>query len=293
MFDNTYKQIVIISGKGGTGKTTLSAALASLIDKKVIIDCDVDAANLYLILKPEIIHSYEFYGGKRASINRSKCEECGICETVCRFDAINNYTINQLSCEGCGLCFRICPYRAIQFNTKKSGYYFECELPDKSKFYYAKLLPGEGNSGKLVSEIKRKALENISSDIEWVIVDGPPGVGCPVNASIAAADYAVIVTEPTVSGIHDLTRLVQLLNTFKIHAGIVINKYDLNENITSQIIKYANSENIPIIGTIPFDIEFVNALINKENVVDTNEKIRKEIQTIWRQLALQIEISIN
>ncbi|MDH7605589.1 MAG: hypothetical protein QHH13_11875 [Melioribacter sp.] len=166
-------------------------------------------------------------------------------------------------------------------------------MPDKSKFYYAKLLPGEGNSGKLVSEIKRKALKNISSEIEWIIVDGPLGVGCPVNASIASADYAVIVTEPTVSVIHDLKRFVQLLTAFKIHAGIIINKYDLNENITSQIIKYANSENIPIIGSIPFDIEFVNALINKENAVDTNERIRKEIKTIWQQLELQIEISIN
>ncbi|MEJ5351358.1 MAG: ATP-binding protein [Melioribacteraceae bacterium] len=293
MFDKTYKQIVILSGKGGTGKTTLSAALASLIDKKVIIDCDVDAANLYLILKPEIIHSYEFSGGKKASINRSKCEECGLCETVCRFDAINNYTINQLSCGGCGLCFRICPYGAIEFNTKKSGYYFECELPDKSKFYYGKLLPGEENSGKLVSEIKRKALESISSDIEWLIVDGPPGIGCPVNASITGADYAIIVTEPTVSGIHDLKRIVQLLTTFKIHAGIVINKYDLNENITSQIFKYTDSVNIPIIGSVPFDIEFVNALINRENAVDTNERIREEIQAIWRKLELQIEISIN
>lgn len=293
MLDKSYKQIVILSGKGGTGKTTLAAAFASLIDKKIVIDCDVDAANLHLLLKPEIINSYEFSGGKKAFIERCKCEECGMCEAVCRFDAINNFTIDQLSCEGCGFCFRICPNEAIKFNPTKSGSYFECELPDESKFYYAKLFPGEGNSGKLVSEIKRKALENISSEVEWVIVDGPPGIGCPVNASLAAADFVVIVTEPTLSGIHDLKRLVDLLNTFKIRSGIVINKYDLNERITEQIFKYSESEKIPIIGSIPFDPEFMKALINGKNVVDVNENIRDEILTIFRQLELQVEISVN
>jgi MinD superfamily P-loop ATPase len=222
MHEKLYKQIVILSGKGGTGKTTLSAAFSSLINNKIIIDCDVDAANLHLVLKPEVIKSYEFSGGKKAIIDRGKCEECGLCATVCSFEAIDNFTVDQISCEGCGFCYRICPYEAIKFIPSKSGSYYECKLPDESKFFYAKLNAGEGNSGKLVSEIKKKALENIYPDIEWVIVDGPPGIGCPVNASIAAADYAVIVTEPTVSGIHDLKRLVELLNTFKINCGIVI-----------------------------------------------------------------------
>lgn len=293
MYDKTYKQVVILSGKGGTGKTTLSSAFASLINKKIIIDCDVDAANLHLVLKPEVINSIDFSGGKKAMIDRGRCEECGLCETVCRFDAISNYTIDQISCEGCGFCYRICPYDAVKFNPSKSGSYFECELPDESKFYYAKLFPGEGNSGKLVSEIKRKALENISSEIEWVIVDGPPGIGCPVNASVASADYAVLVIEPTLSGLHDLKRLVQLLNTFKIRAGVVINKCDLNERITNQIFKYAQSEKIPVIGTIPFDKQFVNALINGKNIVDVNENIREEILTIFKQLELQAEISVN
>ncbi|MFH1195830.1 MAG: ATP-binding protein [bacterium] len=293
MADKLYKQIVILSGKGGTGKTTLSAAFTSLVNNKVVIDCDVDAANLHLVLKPEIIGSYDFSGGKKATINRNKCDECGLCETVCRFEAIHNYSVDQLSCEGCGFCYRICPADAIKFVPSKSGSYFECKLPDESKFYYAKLFPGEGNSGKLVSEIKRKALDNISSDIEWVIVDGPPGIGCPVNASLASADYAVIVTEPTVSGIHDLKRLVELLNKFKIRAGIVINKYDLNEIIATQVFKYAEVEKIPVIGTIPFNKEFVNALINGENIIDVNKNLREEILTIFKQLELQVEISIN
>lgn len=293
MHDKPYKQIVILSGKGGTGKTTLSAAFASLINNKVIIDCDVDAANLHLVLKPEVLKSYEFSGGKKAMIDRGKCEECGLCETVCRFDAISNYTVDQISCEGCGFCYRICPYEAIKFNPSKSGSYFECEIQDESKFYYARLYPGEGNSGKLVSEIKKKALENISSEIEWVIIDGPPGIGCPVNASIAAADYAVLVTEPTVSGIHDLKRLVELLNTFKIHSGIVINKCDLNLDITADIFKYADSQKIPVIGSIPFDEEFVKALIQGHNVVEVNQSIREEMLTIWKQLEMQIEITVN
>jgi len=293
MPDKSYKQIVILSGKGGTGKTTLSAAFASLIKKKVVIDCDVDAANLHLVLKPEIIHSYDFSGSRKASIDRNRCEECGLCATVCKFEAITNYTIDQLSCEGCGFCFRICPYEAIKFNPAKSGSYFECELPDESKFFYAKLFPGEGNSGRLVSEIKKKALENISPDVEWIIVDGPPGIGCPVNASIAAADFVVIVTEPTVSGIHDLKRLVKLLNTFKIRCGIVINKYDLNETIATQIFKYADIEKIPVIGSIPFDLEFMKALINGKNIIEINENIREEILTIFRQLELQVELSVN
>jgi MinD superfamily P-loop ATPase len=293
MQDKSYKQIVILSGKGGTGKTTLSAAFAGLIDKKVIIDCDVDAANLHLVLKPEIINSHEFIGGKKASIDLDKCVECGLCQGVCRFDAINNFLIDQLSCEGCGFCFRICSLDAIRLNPSKSGSYFECELPDETKFYYAKLLPGEGNSGKLVSEIKKKALENISPDIEWVIVDGPPGIGCPVNASIASADYVVIVTEPTVSGIHDLKRLVALLNTFKIRSGIVINKYDLNETIATKIFKYAETEKIPVIGSIPFDPKFMKALINGTNIIDVDENLSEEILMIWKQLEMQIEITIN
>lgn len=240
-----------------------------------------------------MINSYEFSGGKNASIDLDKCVECGFCQAVCRFDAINNFSIDQLSCEGCGFCFRVCALDAIRFTPSKSGYYFECELTDKSKFYYAKLFPGEGNSGKLVSKIKKKALEIILPDIEWVIVDGPPGIGCPVNASIASADFVVIVTEPTVSGIHDLKRLIELLKTFKIRSGIVINKYDLNERITEQIFEYAESQKIPVIGSIPFDPEFMKALISGKNVVEVNEDIREIILTIFRQLELQLEISVN
>lgn len=293
MQEKSYKQIVILSGKGGTGKTTISAAFASLIKNKVVIDCDVDAANLHLVLEPEILNSYDFIGGKKAFIEQDKCRECGLCKSVCRFDAIENHTVNRLSCEGCGFCFRACPMEAISFHPVISGSYYECELSDKSKFYYARLLPGEGNSGKLVSQLKRIALNRATPEIEWVIVDGPPGIGCPVNASIASSDFVVIVTEPTLSGIHDLKRLAKLLDSFKLKAGIVINKYDLNEEVTSQISEFAKNENIPVIGLLPFNKIFVEALINGKNIVDINTNIRNEILSIWEKLKSLINKSLN
>jgi len=282
--DNGYKQIVILSGKGGTGKTTISAAFASFENNKVIVDCDVDAANMHLMLKPKSEISHEFSGGKKAAINNEICTQCGLCETVCRFDAISNFTVDQLKCEGCGFCFRVCPANAITFSPSIGGNYFECELEDESKFFYAKLFPGEGNSGKLVSEIKKKAINSIKdSSRKFVIVDGPPGIGCPVNASISKADFAVLVTEPTLSGVHDLKRLVKLLITFKIKMGIIINKSDLNEAVAEQIKDHADEKEIPILGEIPFNSEFVKALIEGNNIVDVDESVKKELLSIWEK----------
>lgn len=293
MLEKSYKHIVILSGKGGTGKTTIATAFASLVNNKIVIDCDVDAANMHITLNPEVLNRFPYSGGKKAEIDRSKCDECGLCENVCRFNAINNFTIDQLSCEGCGFCYNVCPSDAIKFIPSKSGTYYECKLPDESKFFYAKLNPGEGNSGKLVSELKKKALANVPSDVEWVIVDGPPGIGCPVNSSLSNTDFVVIVTEPTISGMHDLKRLVQLLDTFQIRSGIVINKFDLNEKLTAQIFNYADNEQIPIIGTIPYDMKFVHALNRSENIVEVNDELKEDFLTILRQLELQVEISVN
>lgn len=156
MADKTFSQIVVLSGKGGTGKTTLSSALFRKQKDRITIDCDVDAANLYLILEPEILNKVEYSGGKKANINPELCNNCGLCETLCRFDAIHNYKVDALACEGCGFCALACPENAIDFKENISGSYFDCKLRDNSSFYYARLLPGEGNSGKLVSEIKKK-----------------------------------------------------------------------------------------------------------------------------------------
>lgn len=291
--ENILKQIVILSGKGGTGKTTVSSAFAKLLNDKITIDCDVDAANLYLLLKPQSRNQFEYFGGKKASINPELCTQCGLCESVCRFDAIHDYVIDLLSCEGCGFCYRVCPDDAIEFTATKSGNYFECNLPDKSKFYYAKLFPGEGNSGKLVSEIKKNALTNVDEKIKWVIVDGPPGIGCPVNASLSGADFVIIVTEPTQSGIHDLKRLVELLKKFSIKCGIVINKYDLNEKITLQITSFAGDENIPLLGYLPFDEDYIEAIKANKTIVEYSAKAAEDIKNIWSTVEFFMDISKN
>jgi len=287
------KQIVILSGKGGTGKTTVSSAFAKLLSDKITIDCDVDAANLYLLLNPQSRRQFEYFGGKKAVINPELCTQCGLCESVCKFDAIHDYKINQLSCEGCGFCYRVCPDDAIEFTEIKSGNYYECYLNDNSKFYYAKLLPGEGNSGKLVSEIKKSALTNVDEKIKWVIVDGPPGIGCPVNASLSGADFVVNVTEPTQSGIHDLKRLVELLKTFSIKSGIVINKYDLNEKITLQITSFAGEENIPVLGYLPFDEDYIEAIKVNKTIVEYSSRAAEDIKNIWSKVEFFMDISKN
>ncbi|MFO7524683.1 MAG: 4Fe-4S binding protein, partial [Ignavibacteriaceae bacterium] len=208
MSDIKYKQIAILSGKGGTGKTTIATALTDIAEDKIVVDTDVDAANMHLVFNYYINSEYDYYGGKKAEINPDKCSQCGLCEIVCRFDAIKDYKVDRTSCEGCGFCYRVCPDYAITFYESKSGVYSECELEDESKFYFAKLLAGEGSSGKLVSEIKKKAYEQAKENVKWIIIDGPPGIGCPVNASLSGVDFVVIVTEPTQSGLHDLKRLI-------------------------------------------------------------------------------------
>lgn len=293
MPDKNYKQIVILSGKGGTGKTTVASAFSKMLKEKATIDCDVDAANLHLILNPENCKKFEYYGGKKAEIDLDKCSRCGICESVCRFDAIKNYQVSKLSCEGCGFCFNVCPEKAINFSEFKSGRYYECNLSDESKFYYANLYPGEGNSGKLVSEIKQQALEKTNGNTKWIIIDGPPGIGCPVNASLSGADFVVIVTEPTQSGIHDLKRLVELLKTFSIRYGIIINKFDLNKDVTDQIAKYAGEQNFPILGYLPFDEEYVHAIQHNKSVVEINSYTSKLFENIWSRVKNFLDVVQN
>jgi len=288
MADKMYRQIVVLSGKGGTGKTTLSSALFRILKNRITIDCDVDAANLYLILEPEIRSKVDFSGGKKAHINPQLCNNCGLCESLCRFEAIHDFQVDSLACEGCGFCVRACPENAIEFKPNISGSYFECRLRDNSDFYYARLLPGEGNSGKLVSEIKNKALESASDKIQWIVVDGPPGIGCPVNASLSGADFVVIVTESTVSGLHDMKRLVDLIEIFKIPCGVVINKYDLNERMTKDILEFTVEKNIPIIGEIPFSTEIMKALKNKKTINDINSQLSETLKIIERNIEKSI-----
>jgi MinD superfamily P-loop ATPase len=284
--ERTKKQLVILSGKGGTGKTTLAAAFSRLAENSVITDCDVDAADLFILLKPEIKEEMKFYGGKKPAINKDVCTQCGLCEQVCRFDAIKEFVIDDILCEGCGFCFRVCPANAIEFNKVISGNYYDGRIANNAEFLYAKLMPGEGNSGKLVTELKKKASDYfVQNKKDWFIVDGPPGIGCPVNASLSGADSVVLITEPTLSGLHDLKRIIKLIQSFKIQVSVVINKYDLNEEIVKEIETFLKAENISLIGKISFDEKVVFALQQEKSILDFPEsKAAKEIITLWESL---------
>ncbi len=268
MRNKTCNQIVVLSGKGGTGKTSVTLALASLKRNKVIVDADVDAANMHLILNHKINSKNDYSGGKKAYINESRCSKCRLCEQICRYDAISNFTIDKTSCEGCGFCFRVCPEDAIKFDYVKSGEFYNSSLHDNSYFFYARLQPGEGNSGKLVSKLKEESLNSLEENTEWIIVDGSPGLGCPVNASLSGADFVVLVTEPTLSGFHDLKRLMELLKLYNIPSGVIINKFNINKEISDDIEEYISDENIALIGKIPFDSGFSNAVRNLKSIVD-------------------------
>lgn len=263
------EEIVILSGKGGTGKTTLTASLSALIEDKVIADCDVDAPDLHLLLNPEIKEKKEFKGGYRVKIEKERCVECGLCRQLCRFGAISeDFIIDDFLCEGCGLCFNACPQKAIKMDIETAGYIYLSKTK-YGEFIHAQLFPGEENSGRLSSEVKNLARDiGIRENKKYIIIDGPPGIGCPVIASLSGADLAIIVTEPTQSGISDLARIVQLTQFFKIETKIVINKYDINLEMTEKIEEYGKRKGVEILSKIPFCEDVIEALKNKMPVVE-------------------------
>lgn len=286
------KKLVLLSGKGGTGKTTLSAAFTLLAENKIVVDCDVDAADLYLLLNPDQVTKTEFIGGKKAFIDKDKCVQCGLCETLCRFNAIHNFVVDTIACEGCGFCYRVCPDDAITFDYSVSGHQYKSFINHNTEnFLYARLLPGEGNSGKLVTELKKTAADNITEDIEWLIIDGPPGIGCPVNASIAQMHFALIITEPTLSGLHDLKRIVELTQKFNVHSAVVINKYDLNFELAEKIERLADEKEIPVIGKIPFDMKVVEALQKGKSILEYDDGWASlAITNIWNELKIKFKV---
>lgn len=287
------RQIVLISGKGGTGKTTLAAALSSLSGKQVVADADVDAADLHILLKPRVQNDYPYVGGKKAAINLERCTRCDLCQEFCRFVAIDNYRVDPLSCEGCGFCFHVCPEHAITFSEVVSGYYRESAIASGC-LVDAELQPGEGNSGKLVSEVKKSALAIATSEnTEWLIVDGPPGIGCPVNASLAGADLALVITEPTVSGLHDLERVVKLIKRFRIPTGVVINKHNLNPDMCEKIEWYSRNEGLSLFGKISFDEAVVSALLARKIITEfPNSQAAREIVRIYGQIRKFFDIPL-
>jgi MinD superfamily P-loop ATPase len=279
------KQLTVLSGKGGTGKTTLVGAFSSLAEKKVLADCDVDAADLFLILEPHTIDHGDFFGGRQPVLDAGKCTACGICTELCRFEAIDNGTIDPVQCEGCGLCALGCPEEAIAMRDARSGEWFIAETRN-GPMVHARLGIGEENSGKLVAHV-RKLAQGIATEkgLELIIIDGPPGIGCPVISSLAGADMTLIVTEPTVAGIHDLQRLAELARGFKIPVLVCINKYDINPAKTLQIEEYCQRENLTMVGKIPFDKTVVKAMVEKKTVMEyPNPTIQRAVTDIWEGL---------
>jgi len=286
MGNNEIKQLAIVSGKGGTGKTTIAAAFASLAKNKVMVDCDVDAADLYLLLRPKVLKQEKYFGGRSPRVDLDKCTQCGLCTELCRFHAIENGVVDYVSCEGCGFCSHICPEDAITMEEAFSGDWFVSDTP-YGPFVHARLGIGEENSGKLVTVVRKKATEiTKEKGLDLILIDGPPGIGCPVTASMTGVDLVLAVTEPTLSGIHDLERILKLAEHFKIPSAVCINKFDINLENTDRIAAYCEKNGSKIIGKIPYEPKVVEALVNRKTVI---EYPCNEIQGIVHQMWEEVE----
>ena len=280
------KEIVVISGKGGTGKTFLTSSLAVIIPDKVILDCDVDAANLYLILEHQLIKEENFSGSQKPVIDYSKCIKCGLCRKLCRFNAIDEtITIKDELCEGCGVCALACPQNAIKMENEINGRIYSGKSR-YGEFIYARLGIGAENSGKLVT-IVREIGRHLAFEKNrgWVLTDGPPGIGCPLIASLTGADFALVVTEPTYSGMSDMQRVIEVALHFGVRVGIVINKYDLNLKRTEEIQNYSRYRGFLFLGKIPFSRNVVNAITQSKPYPELyDDEITEEIKNIWQKI---------
>jgi MinD superfamily P-loop ATPase len=294
------KEIVVISGKGGTGKTSITAAFASLALNTVLADCDVDAADLHLVLEPKIKQEFDFSGGKQASIISEKCIGCGKCADMCRFNAIKldgptndvvgkTYTVDSVSCEGCKVCVEFCPVNAVTFEPAINGKWFVSDTRF-GPMIHAKLGIAEENSGKLVTLIRKEAKRIAEEQNKnFLIIDGSPGIGCPVIASITGSDLVLVVTEPTLSGKHDLERVTELTANFGIKTLVCINKADINPEMSLSIAEDAGKLGLKVIGKIPYDEAFTKAQIMKATLIEyTGSDTAEKIKAMWREVIYEL-----
>jgi MinD superfamily P-loop ATPase len=284
------KQIVVISGKGGTGKTVISACFAALSRNSVLADVDVDASNLHLLLHPAIQERHVFRGGRKARIDKEKCTGCGLCLPACRFDALaeedsGKASVDLLSCEGCGVCFHVCPVQAVEMEVPISGEWY-VSATRYGPFVHARLGIAEENSGKLVSEVRKKARAIGETEGRGLLImDGAPGIGCPVIASLTGADLALIVTEPTPSGRHDMERIVDLVRHFKIRAACCINKFDLNPENSAEIERWCREQSIPVVGKVRFDTAIPESVVRGVPYVEyASNSSADDVRRVWTSL---------
>ncbi len=281
------KELVVLSGKGGTGKTSLTAAFASIAENIVLCDADVDAADLHLLMDPDVRKKTDFMGGNIASIDAEKCTMCGQCIDLCRFDAIrDDFVVDKIDCEGCGVCVDLCPEQAIDFPVVKCGEWYISDTRFGA-MVHARLGIAEENSGKLVTLVRQEAKKLAEAKhMQLIITDGPPGVGCPVIASVGGATALLVVTEPTVSGLHDMQRLLELAAHFKVPCMVCVNKFDLNMEQTAAIKKLITEKGIPFVGTIPFDPEFVKSMVLGKTILEYRREgeLSSAVKKIWERI---------
>lgn len=284
------KEIVVISGKGGTGKTSLTAAFAVLGGQDLVLaDCDVDAADMHLLMEPDFAHGEDFYSGQLAVIDQEKCNGCGQCEAVCRYNAIEvidgRHVVDEIGCEGCGYCARVCPDEAITDIEQNVGRWFRSGVRTGSTMVHAALKIGADNSGKLVAKVKNEARSVAEQQgKELILVDGSPGVGCPVVSSLSGASLAVLVTETSVSGLHDLKRVHQLVKSFGIRCGCIINKADLNPDVLRDLRDFLKEEGITALAEIPYNEQFTAAVTNGKTIVEWDRDLERVVDDCWQSI---------
>ena len=289
------KEITVISGKGGTGKTSLSAALAALMGKRAVVtDCDVDAANMHILMKPVVHDEQPFKSGNEAIIHPQACTRCVKCKNVCRFDAISiidqTYTVDPIACEGCGYCANICPANAISMEPIVAGTLFHSTSRYQNGFVHARLGIAADNSGKLVTEVRNGAKKLAQeTGVDYLLHDGAPGVGCPVTASITGVDYILMVAEPSVSGAHDVKRVYELVKQFSIPAGMIINKQGLNPEVEQMLHHFCAENGIDFLGTLPYSSDFSKAINANQTIVEYSPILKAKMEHIFDHLKQRIE----